>query len=182
MFSRTEISLEEPGAPVRRDGDQRQHGLPERIAVDHHLPDFPAASVDERCTESPECGREREDNEVVQEEEGEQLVGDVALHARLGDISRTRCQLTEAFGQETVERGSDGRRDDTLDDTLGGGWASKLSWKAGHTRPRWERLDRKTAMKPFGTTQANVSRRMQEWLMDFRRRRCSSDRCRLPQM
>ena len=85
--SHTEFPLQEPAAPVRNDGDERRDDLPERMAVDRHLPGTVAAGVDEGGTESPEGGKEREDDEMVEEEEGKELVGDVALPARLGDVS-----------------------------------------------------------------------------------------------
>ena len=80
--SHTEISLQQPTAPIRSDGDEGHDNLLEGVLLEDDLPHIlvMAACVEESGAEPPQGGEEGEDDEMIEAEEGEELVGRRAAH------------------------------------------------------------------------------------------------------
>ena len=117
--SLTQVPLQEPAAPIWGDGDQGEDDLLKRIAFEHGVPHVAIvpARIQEGGAEAPERGEEGEDDEVVEEEEGEEFVGDLSLPTGLGDVSGVDGHPAEDGGKIEIEQGGDGRSYDALKHT-----------------------------------------------------------------
>ena len=116
--SHTEISLQQPTAPIRSDGDEGHDNLLEGVLLKDDFPHIlvMAACVEESGAEPPQGGEEGEDDEVIEAEEGEELVGDVPLTGGLGEVPAACDEGAEEAGQAVVGQGGDGGRQDGLED------------------------------------------------------------------
>ena len=99
--------------------------------MDEGTPVAVTTGVNEGGAESPQRGKKGEDNEMVEEEEGEELLGDVALSTGLGNIPSALGHATENLGQEEVEQAGDGGRGDSLEDSPGNGVGAQVVAEGG---------------------------------------------------
>src|SRR4051812_45732353 len=116
---RTQVTLEQPNNPEGRHVAQRKHNMGVGIGFDNSIPR--ALVVLPRLLhdvgrELPRGGEEGKHDEVVEDEERVELVGDVALTRRLGEVAGSDGEAAEDHRQIEVEQGGDGGRQHTLHD------------------------------------------------------------------
>jgi len=91
----TKVSLHLPGKPEGRHITQPGHNLGEQMAILNSFPDALILRCDDGSDESPRRTEYREDEEVVEHEEGVQTSSDMAFPGGLRDISGVCEQSTE---------------------------------------------------------------------------------------
>jgi len=112
-----EVPLQQPGHPEGRHLAERVHDLGVELAVLDGVPGVLVAvlGVDDGGHERPRRGEQREDDEVVEDEERVEMVEDVALARGLGHVAGPDGQPAEDDGQDQIDQRRDQRRRDTLD-------------------------------------------------------------------
>ena len=113
---RSVVTLQEPGNPERRYITKSRRELGSKSSGENGAPYtlIFRRRVDNGGDELSDGGEGGEDDEIVENREGVEVLDDVPFSGRLRDVSRFDASTTEENGKQDVEKIRDSRSGDTL--------------------------------------------------------------------